>query len=218
MRRENSKYDTVMTPFVGRDFDTARQAAEQFASDRDLQLIPSFYEHLVRGVATYAKELFDTVADLATVYVPVGLGSGASGLIPVRDLLGLTTEIVGVVSSEADAVAQSIECGRAVQTATAKTFADGVAVRVVNADSLAILQSGLARIVRVTDDEIADAMRLLYRTTDNVAEGAGAAANAALKQEQQGQRGNKVAVILTGGNIDGGLFADVMLGNTPAVL
>ena len=80
----------------------------------------------------------------------------------------------------------------------------------VNADSLAILQSGLARIVRVTDDEIADAMRLLYRTTDNVAEGAGAAATAALKQEQQGQRGNKVAVILTGGNIDGGLFADVM--------
>jgi threonine dehydratase len=81
----------------------------------------------VKGVATYALELFEAVADLDCVYVPIGMGSGICGLIQARNLLGLRTEIVGVVSSAADAFAQSFEQGRIVTTASANTFADGMA-------------------------------------------------------------------------------------------
>ncbi len=204
----------------GQDFDVAREAAARFAAENDAHAVPSFHEHLVRGVSTYALELFDDVADLETVYVPIGMGSGAVSVCLVRDLLGLRTEVVGVVSDQADAMALSLEAGRPVETNSAHTFADGMATRVPNPDALAILQKSLARIVRVSDAEIADAMRLLYRCTHNIAEGAGAAATAALTRElQQGHvlPGTRAAVVLSGGNIDLPVFADVLSGNTPQV-
>ena len=198
----------------GKDFDEARVEAERIADEEGSVFVKSFHEHLVRGVATYALELFETVADLDTVYVPIGMGSGICGVILVRDLLGLDTEIVGVVSDRADAVAHSFEAGDIVETASANTFADGMACRVPAPDAMAIIRKGAARIVRVSDDEIADAVRLLYSTTHNVAEGAGAAACAAARKEQT--RGNKAAVILTGGNIDRDWFAAIISGQTPS--
>jgi threonine dehydratase len=201
----------------GEDFDEAREAAEAAARESGAHGVPSFHEHLVRGVATYGAELFDDVESLDAVYVPIGMGSGAASLVWVRDLLGLTTEIVGVVSENADAMARSIEEGRLLNTNSAHTFADGVATRVPHVDAFDILKSGLARVVRVSDDEIAEAMRLLYRTTHNVAEGAGAAATAALTQERSRQQNKRVAVVLTGGNIDLEMFSQVLAGNTPQV-
>lgn len=209
----------------GDDFDEAREAAEAAVQELDAHAVPSFHENLVRGVATYGAELFADVADLHTVYVPIGMGSGAAALIGVRDAMGLSTQIVGVVSEHADAMARSFETGRIVNTNSAHTFADGVATRVPHPDAFDILKTGLARIVRVSDDEIAAAMRLLYRTTHSIAEGAGAAATAALMVEQgqdgeQGRsvkHGQRVAVILTGGNIDQELFAQVLAGSTPQV-
>lgn len=201
----------------GQDFDEAREAAEAAAQESGAHGVPSFHENLVRGVATYGAELFDGVQDLDTVYVPIGMGSGAASLIWVRDLLGLTTEVVGVVSENADAMARSIEEGRLLNTNSALTFADGVATRVPHPDAFDILKTGLARVVRVSDDEIAEAMRLLYRTTHNIAEGAGAAATAALMQERDKQQSKRVAVVLTGGNIDLELFSQVLSGNTPQV-
>lgn len=198
----------------GKDFDEARVEAERLAAEEGSVFVKSFHEHLVRGVATYALELFETVADLDTVYVPIGMGSGICGVILVRDLLGLDTEIVGVVSDRADAVARSFEAGDIVETASANTFADGMACRVPAPDAMAIINKGAARIVRVSDDEIADAVRLLYSTTHNVAEGAGAAACAAARKEER--RSNKAAVVLTGGNIDRDWFAAIISGQTPA--
>ena len=198
----------------GRDFDEARVEAERLATEQGLVFVKSFHEHLVRGVATYALELFEAVADLDSVYVPIGMGSGICGVILVRDLLGLDTEIVGVVSDRADAVARSFEAGDIVETESASTFADGMACRVPAPDAMAIINRGAARIVRVSDDEIADAVRLLYSSTHNVAEGAGAAACAAARKESI--RGKRTAVVLTGGNIDRDWFAAIISGQTPA--
>ena len=201
----------------GRDFDQAREEAEAHAEREDAVFVPNYSEHLVRGVATYSAELFGAVADLDAVYVPIGMGSGAISVIAVRDLLGLNTEVVGVVTEAADAVALSLEAGRVVTTDSASTFADGLATRVPLPEVLAVLQKGLARIVRVSDDAVAEAVRLLYRTTHNVAEGAGAAATAAATQERDLNAGKRIAVILTGGNVDAAVFKQVLDGVTPSV-
>ncbi len=200
----------------GTDFDEAREEAARLAAADDLSFVPPFHPALVRGVATYALELLRSVSDLHTVYVPIGMGSGICGLIRARDLLGLATEIVGVVSAHAPAFARSFEAGRVVQTKSADTFADGIACRVPTAASLEIIRRGAARVLQVTDDEVAQAMRDLYQATHNIAEGAGAAALAALGQDSARQQGHRVAVILTGGNVDSEVFAEVLQGRTPA--
>ena len=201
----------------GADFDTAKAHAARLAAERGLVFVPSFDKHLVLGVATYALELFRAVPDLARVYVPIGLGSGICGVITARDLLGLETEVVGVVADAAPAYALSFEAGRVIATNSAATFADGVAVREPNPEALAIIRAGAARVLRLTDDEIAEAIRVYYRDTHNLAEGAGAAPLAGLLREQADLKGRKAAVILCGGNIDAPVFAQVLAGTTPKV-
>jgi threonine dehydratase len=199
----------------GRDFDEAKLKAGSIAEDEGFWAMPSFDMQLVAGVASYALELFGAEGDLDTVYVPIGLGSGICGLISARDALGLKTRIVGVVSSEANAYAQSFSTGRIVTTETANTFADGMAVRVPDPTAFEIIKSGAERVIEVSDDEVADAVRLIYRTTHNLAEGAGAAALAGLMQERRDMRGKKVACILCGCNIDQGVFSTILQGTTP---
>lgn len=199
----------------GDDFDEARDEALRLSQEEGYFPVPPFHAEIIRGVATYALEFFSAVRDLDTVYVPIGCGSGICGLIAAREALGLTTEIVGVVSAEAAAAKLSFETGRIVETASARTFADGMAVRVPVPEAFAIYAQGAARVVAVTDDEVAAAMRLLYRCTHNIAEGAGAAALAALLQERERMRGRKVGVILSGANIDTDAFATVLGGGTP---
>jgi threonine dehydratase len=201
---------------VGHDFDAAREAAMQIARERGLDFVVSFGPELVMGVATYAQELFHAAGALDAVYVPVGMGSGICGVIAVRDLLGLKTKVIGVVSSHANAIALSFAAGQPISTNSASTFADGVAVRVVNPDAFDIIRQGAERIVQVTDDEVAGAMRLLYRTCHTLAEGAGAAATAALMKERGKMAGKRVGVIVSGGNIDMAKFATVLRGDTPA--
>lgn len=194
----------------GKDFDEARSHAAALAETQRWHLVPAFHPDLIRGVATYALELFEAVAELDTVYVPIGMGSGICGLIKTRDLLGLSTEIVGVVSSHADAFAQSVEQGRVVHTDTAHTFADGLACRQPLPEALAIIANGAARVIRVSDAEIAHAMRVCHETTHNTAEGAGAAALAGLIKEQTLQQNRRVAVILSGANVDRQVYARVL--------
>lgn len=196
----------------GADFDLARAEAARLAQVHDYESVPAFHPDLIRGVATYALELFEAVQALDCVYVPIGMGSGICGLIQARDLLGLRTEIVGVVSSEADAFARSLEQGRIVTTATANTFADGMACRMPLPEAFEIIRQGAARVVRVSDDEVGAAMRIFHEDTHNTAEGAGAAGLAALMQERERQQGRKVAVILSGANIDRERYAQVLSG------
>ena len=157
------------------------------------------------------------IADLDVVYVPIGLGSGICGVIGVRDLLGLDTEVVGVVSELAPAYADSFAAGRSLPSGSARTFADGAAVRVPDETALEQILRGAARVIAVPEDAVADATRLLYTATHNVAEGAGALALAGLMSERDAVAGGRAAVILTGGNIDADTFAEVLTGHTPVV-
>ena len=199
----------------GRDFDESRSIAAEIVRQRGYHFVPSFHRELVKGVATYAHELLANHASLDVVYVPIGMGSGICGLITVRDLLGLKTEIVGVVAANAPAFALSFAARRPVQTDSARTFADGVACRDPPAEALEIVKNGAARVIRVSEDEIADAIRIYYTTTHNLAEGAGAAPLAALMQERTRYAGRRVGLILSGGNIDLPVFARILRGETP---
>ena len=197
----------------GEDFEEARLESARVAKAEDAMIVPPFQHALVRGVATYALELFSAVAELDTVYVPIGMGSGVCGVIRTRDLLGLKTEIIGVVAENAAAMARSIEAGKVVATESANSIADGMACRVPMEEPFDIVRRGAARVVEISEQEITEAMRLLYRHTHNVAEGAGAAAFAALMQERGRQAGRKVGVILTGGNVDSEVFRTVLAGS-----
>lgn len=201
----------------GVDFDQAKAEAARLAEVEGLHMVPSFHPALVKGVSTYALELFRAAPDLAAVYVPIGMGSGVCGLIAARDLLGLKTEIIGVVAENAPAYALSFAEGHPIPTNSARTFADGMACREPDAGALTMICKGASGIVRVSEDQIAEAMRLIFEATHNVAEGAGAAAMAALLTERQRWQGRKVAVILSGGNVDRPVFESVLAGRTPQV-
>ena len=196
----------------GGDFQESLEYAQGLAEARGLHMVDSFAEPLVHGTATYALELFRAAPDLDAVYVPIGLGSGICGVIAARDALGLGTEIVGVCAERAAAYALSFEAGRPVSTNSADTMADGMACRVPDPDAVAIVNAGAARVIAVSEDEIADAMRAYYTDTHNIAEGAGAAPLAALMREREAMRGKKVALILSGGNIDREVYLRVLGG------
>ena len=186
----------------GEDFQAAREEAYRRAETNGLEIVPAFHPDLVMGVATYALELLRKAPDLDVLYVPIGQGSGICGCILARNLLGLKTEIIGVQSTEAPAYALSFAAGAVVTTETSNTRADGVATRIPDADAVAIICKGASRVVQVTDDEIAAAMRAYWTDTHNLAEGAGAAALAAALREKKKLRGKRVGLVLSGGNID----------------
>lgn len=201
----------------GHDFQAAREHASAIGAERGLETVPSYHPDLVLGVATYARELFEAAGELDAVYVPVGMGSGASGIIGVRDQLGLGTEVIAVVAEQAPATALSVATGRVVTTDAANTFVDGVACRVPDADAISVISAGAARVLTVSEDAAAEAMRVLFATTHNVAEPAGALGLAGLLAERSWAAGKRVAVIQTGGNADADLLLQVLSGHTPRV-
>lgn len=200
----------------GEDFQASREEAERRAQYSGLHMVPSFHPDLVLGVATYALELFRTAPDLDMLYVPIGQGSGICGCILARDLLGLKTEIVGVQSTEAPSYALSFGAGTIVTTETSNTLADGMATRIPDPDALAIIRKGASRIVQVSDDEIAAAIRAYWIDAHNLAEGAGAAALAAALQEKARLHGKRVGLVLSGGNIDFDLFKRWVTADAPS--
>jgi threonine dehydratase len=194
----------------GNDFQEAFEYAVGLARERKLHLVKSFDRCLVTGVASYALEFFRRTPELDAVYVPIGLGSGICGAIAVRNALGLRTEVIGVVASGAPAYALSFATGRAIATDAAVTIADGMACRVPDAEALSIIRQGAARIVTVEEPQIRAAMRHLFSDTHNAAEGAGAAALAALCQERERMAGRSVGIVLSGGNVDRDVFAQTL--------
>jgi threonine dehydratase len=196
----------------GHDFQAAVEAAARIAAQRGWHMVPSFDPLLVAGVATYSLELLRAVPDLDVLYVPIGLGSGICGGMAVRDALGLRTRIVGVVSAAAPAYARSLALGRVVSHEVTTRIADGVACRTPDPDALDRIRGGVERVVEVTDDQVEAAMRAIYDDAHQVAEGAAATAIAALLAERDRVRDKKVAVVLTGGNVDRNVFARVLAG------
>lgn len=186
----------------GHDFEAARQHSLKLQHDLGYRAVAPFERELVLGVATYALELFNHVSNIDTVYVPIGMGSGIAGLIQVRDLLGLNTKIVGVVAEGAPTFALSFAAGKIINTEHAHTIADGVKTRSPMIEAFDFIKKGCERIVQVSDNEIAQAMLQYYQATHNLTEGAGAITLAGLTKEKTNMNAKKVAVILTGGNID----------------
>ena len=163
----------------GSDFQASREEAARFAEAQGIEMVPSFHRDLVRGVATYSLELLRAHADLDVLYVPIGQGSGVCGAIAARDALGAKTEIVGVQAEGAPAYARSFAEKRVVTTNQADTRADGMATRIPDEEALEVIWKGAERVVLVSDDEIAAAVRAYWTDTHNLAEGAGAAPLAA---------------------------------------
>ena len=194
----------------GHDFQAALEYARGLAEERGLHMFPSFHPLLVRGVASYALEFFHAVPELDTVYVPIGLGSGISGVIAARDALGLKTKVAGVVSGNAPTYALSFAQGEPVSTNSADTMADGLACRVPVKEAVETINHGAERVVTVSDDEIRAAMRHYFTDTHNVAEGAGAAPLAALLKERDKIAGRRVGLVLSGGNVDREVYREVL--------
>jgi len=196
----------------GDDFQAAYEFAQELAAERGLMMVPSYNAPIVQGVATYCWEFLKASPELDTVYVPVGMGSGVCAMVAARDALGLKTKVVGVVSSGAPAYRLSFEAGRKIEHAVSTVLADGMACRSPNEEALEAMLAGVERMVSVSDDEVAAAMRILFACTHNVAEGAGAASLAALLQEREAIGGKRVGVTLTGGNVDADVFGSVLAG------
>jgi len=194
----------------GHDFHDADAHADELAASRKLHRVLSFHPLLVRGVASYALELFQALPDLDLVYVPMGWGSGAAGLAAVRNALGLTTKIIAAVSAEAPSYARSILAGRIVEVPARTRIADGIAIARPHPGAFDLVRNEIERVVEVSDDAVEAAMRAYFRATHNVAEGAGAAALAALFQEHTQIAGKRVAAVLTGGNVDSGVYCRVL--------
>lgn len=196
----------------GDDFQSAREFAEALAREQSLHMVPSFHPLLLAGVATYSLELLRAVKDIDIAYVPIGLGSGICGMLAARTALQLKTEVVGVVSAHASAYAKSFSTRRLIESPANTELADGMACRIPEPAALELIWKGVDRIVQVTDEEVAAAMRTLFECTHNICEGAGAAAAAAAAQERSRVAGRRIALILSGGNIDRQVFARVLTG------
>lgn len=194
----------------GDDFQDAFEHAERIARDQGLFFWRTWDPVLVKGVASYSLELFRAVPNIDAFYLPIGHGSGISGAIAARDALGLGTEIVGVVSERFPSYALSFAAGRPVATESDHTIADGVACRVPDARAVEVIAKGAARIVKVSEEDIAAAMISYFTDTHNVAEGAGALPLAALMKEKDRMRGRRVALVLSGGNVDQEVFARIL--------
>jgi threonine dehydratase len=193
----------------GTDFQESREYAVRLAGERGLHAVPAFHRNLLLGVATCGLELLRAVPNLDVVYVPVGQGSGVCSMIAAREALDHRVEIVGVVSDHAPAYALSFEARQPLPHAVTTELADGLACRVPDEEALELMLGHMRRVVRVTDAEVAAAMRALYTATHNVAEGAGAAAFAAILKERDRLRGARVAAVVSGGNVDMATFAKV---------
>lgn len=191
----------------GRDFDEAREEVARLAESENLRFIHSANEpHLINGVGTYALEIFESLQELGqqadAVFVPIGMGSGLCGVITAFRQLSPETKIYGVQSEAAPSHYLSWKAGKAVSTETADTFADGIATRFTAEVTLQIILNGVDEIVLVSDDEIREAIRLLWRTTHNLVEGAGAAATAATIKLRDRLKGQNVVNVISGGNLE----------------
>jgi threonine dehydratase len=195
----------------GSEFQESREFAAQLAKERGLHFVPSFHRDLLRGVMTYWVEFFEAVQPDVT-YVPIGQGSGFCAAAAARAYTGVKTKLVGVVSKHATAYMDSFKAKKKVESLVTTVVADGMACRVPDEESLAIVLREAHDVIAVTDEEVKAAMRLLFTATHNVAEGAGAASLAAAMQQKEQRAGQVIGTSLCGGNVDAAMFAQVLTG------
>lgn len=196
----------------GEDFQASSEHAAKLAERDGLHRVASYHPELVRGVSTAYVEFFEALRDTPpdVLYVPIGLGSGITAAAVARAHCGAKTRLIGVVSTLALAYQKSFQSGVPTDAPATTAIADGVACRSAVPEALEVIRREVEDVIAVSDEEVANAMRLLYTSTHNVAEGAGAAALAAAIQQRDRWSGKRVGVSLTGGNVDASVFARVL--------
>ncbi|WP_068087897.1 threonine dehydratase [Polycladidibacter stylochi] len=207
-------YMQAMGCFViehGENYNEAEAHAVTLSEEQGFQLVPSFHHELVCGAATYALAFFKAQPKLDVVYVPVGLGTSICGVIAARDLLHLSTKVVGVVGQ----CSQYQSNGHSTHPLETHSFADGIAISMPHKEAEAIIGRGAERIIQVSDIEIADAIRLAYGATHNLLEGAGAAGLAGMIKERNMLQKSRIGTIFCGQNIDRHNMALILQGLTP---
>ncbi len=200
----------------GNDFQESLEFARALATQRGFAIFESFHERLVWGTATYALEFFEGAPPLDRIYVPIGLGSSICGIVAARNALRQPTEIVGVASAACPAIALSFQPAQARRGARAHCESPTAWPAAAQRMALEIIWANVTRIVEVTDEEIAAAMRICYQDTHNIAEGAGAASLAAALKEKSGLNGKRIGIVLTGGNVDRETFVAALNGKSQA--
>jgi threonine dehydratase len=195
----------------GADYQASREHAAVIAEERNLHFVPPYHRDLVRGVMTCWIEFFEAARPDVT-FIPIGMGSGFCAAAAARAHLGAKTRLIGVVSAHATACRDSVLAGKVVEAPVTTVLADGMACRIPDAEALEIIRREADDIVTVTDDEVAEAMRLLFSATHNVAEGAGAASLAAAMNQKERWSGKVIGTTVSGGNVDSDVLANVLNG------
>ena len=188
----------------GRDFDDARAEAEARAKNELLRYVhPANEPLLIAGVGTYAMEIAEDLPDADAIFVPIGGGSLVSGTVVALRTLRPDMKVFGVQADRADALARSLDKGELVTIERADTFADGLATRYAFEIPFQILREHrLDGVVRVSEDDMKEAVRSALEGTHNGAEGAAAASYAAAFKMRGELRGKKVVIVHSGHNID----------------
>lgn len=191
----------------GATYDDAILVMEELAADEQLAIVHSTnHRGVLAGAGTLSLELFEQAEAQgempAAIYMAVGGGSQAVGALVVKQRLHPKVQVIGVQAQAASAIHDSWKTGEMVVYPRADTFAEGVATRQPYELTIGALRSGLSDFLLASEAEIADAIRLLLRTTHNLAEGAGAIGLAGLRQHAERWRGKTVAIVLSGSNID----------------
>jgi threonine dehydratase len=195
---------------LGSDYQESKEHAAKLAREHGWHFVPAYHPNIVKGVATYWLEFLSAVKDVDVVYVPIGQGSGICACVAVRNGMSLKTKIIGVVAEGAPAYALSFEAGRKIEAPVTTLLGDGMACRVPDDASLEVVLENVDHVVQVSENEMAEAMKMLFIDTHNVAEGAGAAGLAAALKEKPTLTGKRVGLVLTGANVDHDVFAKVL--------
>lgn len=195
----------------GRDYDESVDVMLRIARDEGRVVAHSTNDvRVIAGASTMSLEMLEQAGDLDAVVIAVGGGSQSVGALTVARQLSPALRVYGVQAAGAPAIHDSWHTGRVVRTDAARTFAEGVATRQPYALTFQTLREGLADFITVTDAELAEAIRLILTLTHNLVEGAGALGVAGALKLRDQFRGKRVAVILSGANIDTTLLRRIL--------
>jgi threonine dehydratase len=188
---------------AGRDYDEAVEVAKRVVLDRGMVMAHSTNDpNVIAGAATMSAEICEQAVALDAIVVAVGGGSQAVGAIIAAQTLRPSVKVYGVQAAGASAIHDSWHAGERLAHDRADTFADGLATRATYDLTWDTLREGLAGFVAAPEAALADAVRMMMRTTHNLAEGAGAAGLAGLLALRDQLAGKTVAIVLSGSNID----------------
>lgn len=189
---------------IGKNYDEAYAYARQYGEENSLVFVHPFEdEEVMAGQGTIALEILDAASDLDAVLVPVGGGGLISGIAKALKSINPKIQVIGVSAKGAPALKNSYELGRPFDSLSVRTIADGIAVRDCSPITLNYILENVDKFISVDDEEIASAILYLLERQKLVVEGAGAVGVAALLHNKLPElKGKKVAVVLSGGNMD----------------